>query len=541
MLNSIKGFYPTPKPLLNKMLQDIDFRTIRTVLEPSAGKGDIVEEVLKRMKLTQCSSWSREEKKYDVDCIEINENLKYILKGKGFRVVHDDFLTFQTYKKYDLIVMNPEFSQGDKHLLKALELVKLGGTLICILNSETLLNPYSNIRKDLIRTLNELNASIEYLEDEFVNSEHPTTVKIALIKVDIENKNRDSIILEQLKKEEQYKQQNSNINNTLIDGDFIQGIIKQYQFELKAGLNLINEYQNLQPLILKSFKDKHASPILQLSVNNSKYDNTGDTIVNTYVKKVRYKYWEALFNNEQFTSLLTTNLLYEYRQKVTELEDYDFSMYNIKELQRQMNQNIVKGVEDTILSLFEEFSHKYSWYDETSKNIHYYNGWRSNSCYKINKRVIIPLSAYSSITNRLDYSYKFYEKLKDIEHVFNYLDGGRTEDCDLKEILNKAQNERQTKNIVTKYFSINTFKKGTTHLTFLNEELLQKFNIFGSQKKSWLPNTFGKSNYSNMSKEEQKVIDSFCGKEEYNKIVNDKNYYFCNFNQNNILQICGKE
>lgn len=535
MFEDIKDFYPTPPKLIDKMLQGIDFRTIRTVLEPSAGKGNLVEAVLEKMKLAQYNSWSREEKKYDVDCIEINENLRYILQGKGFRVIHDDFLTYESFKKYDLIAANFPFSDGDKHLIKALDMIENGGRLVALVNGETIRNPYSNIRKDLVRKLNEYNAEIEYLQDEFIESERSTNVEVALIKVDIENKNRDSIILEQLKQEEQYKQQNSNINNTLIDGDFIQGIIKQYQFELKAGLNLINEYQNLQPLILKSFKDKHASPILQLSVNNSKYDNTGDTMVNTYVKKVRYKYWEALFNNEQFTSLLTTNLLYEYRQKVTELEDYDFSMYNIKELQNQMNKNIMKSVEDTILSLFEEFSHKYSWYDETSKNIHYYSGWKSNSSFKINKRVIIPLSAYSSITNRLDYSYKFYEKLKDIEHIFNYLDGGITEDLDLKEILNKAQNGRQTKNIVTKYFSINTFKKGTTHVTFLNEELLQKFNLFGSLRKGWLPPTYGKCKYENMTDEERNVIEEFEGKESYNKVMKNLDYYL--YNPSQILML----
>lgn len=54
-----------------------------------------------------------------VDCIEIDPELRNILKGKNHHVVHDDFLTFHTYKQYDLIVMNPPFSEGDKHLLKS--------------------------------------------------------------------------------------------------------------------------------------------------------------------------------------------------------------------------------------------------------------------------------------------------------------------------------------------------------------------------------------------------------------------------------------
>ena len=52
---------------------------------------------------------------------------------------------------------------------------------------------------------------------------------------------------------------------------------------------------------------------------------------------------------------------------------------------------MIIGVEDTILNLFEEFSHKHHYYNETSSNIHYYNGWKTNQAWKINKKIIIPL------------------------------------------------------------------------------------------------------------------------------------------------------
>ena len=84
-----------------------------------------------------------------------------------------------------------------------------------------------------------------------------------------------------------------------------------------------------------------------------------------------------------------------------------------------MTKNMVKGVEDTILTLFEELSNKYHYYDETSKNIHYYNGWKTNKAYIINKRVIIPLRAWDDIFGKMDYSYTVKNKLSDIEKVFN--------------------------------------------------------------------------------------------------------------------------
>lgn len=36
-------FYPTPESLLSKVFSGMDWNKIQTVLEPSAGKGDIVD------------------------------------------------------------------------------------------------------------------------------------------------------------------------------------------------------------------------------------------------------------------------------------------------------------------------------------------------------------------------------------------------------------------------------------------------------------------------------------------------------------------
>lgn len=48
MFTDNKDFYPTPQNLIDKMLCDIDFSMIKSILEPSAGKGDIVEALNKK-------------------------------------------------------------------------------------------------------------------------------------------------------------------------------------------------------------------------------------------------------------------------------------------------------------------------------------------------------------------------------------------------------------------------------------------------------------------------------------------------------------
>ena len=84
MFTDNKDFYPTPENLINKMLCDIDFKMIHSILEPSAGKGNIVEAIKKKEKFYS-STYNKVN--YDIDCIEADQNLQSILKGKNFRVV----------------------------------------------------------------------------------------------------------------------------------------------------------------------------------------------------------------------------------------------------------------------------------------------------------------------------------------------------------------------------------------------------------------------------------------------------------------------
>ena len=198
MFENVNGFYPTPHNIIDKMICNLDFKMIKTILEPSAGKGNIVEVIRDKEKIYN-TSYSRFE--FDIDCIEINRDLQSILKGKEFRVVHDDFLTYNTMKEYDLIIMNPPFSNGCKHLLKALDMQKRnGGAVICLLNAETLKNPCTNERIDLQRKLTDYNANIEFIQNAFLDAERKTNVEIALIKVQLPEVKRESFILSGLKK-----------------------------------------------------------------------------------------------------------------------------------------------------------------------------------------------------------------------------------------------------------------------------------------------------------------------------------------------------
>ena len=168
MLNN-PDFYPTPSSLAFKMASMIDSSYSKRILEPSAGKGDLAEAVQGRSRYNRTP----------VDCIESDKDLQALLTGKGLTLIDSDFLLFNPTRQYDTIIMNPPFSNGVKHVLKAWEIM-YNGDVIALLNAETLKNPHSAERK-LLNEIIESNGTVEFIENAFIDAERKTGVEVALI------------------------------------------------------------------------------------------------------------------------------------------------------------------------------------------------------------------------------------------------------------------------------------------------------------------------------------------------------------------------
>jgi phospholipid N-methyltransferase len=79
------NFYPTPKWLAQKMIAPFDLADAY-VLEPSAGKGDILDVI---------SNKYDRYRKPNLYAIEIEPELRSILEGKGYPVIGIDFLLYE--------------------------------------------------------------------------------------------------------------------------------------------------------------------------------------------------------------------------------------------------------------------------------------------------------------------------------------------------------------------------------------------------------------------------------------------------------------
>jgi len=542
-----KNYYPTPNEIVNKMICNIDWNTISTILEPSAGSGNIVDNIL--------YTTSYRSKKLDIDCIEIDEQLQIILKGKGHRIIHNNFLTFNTMKKYDLIIMNPPFENGAKHLIKALEMQKNGGSVICLLNAETLKNKFSNERKDLSNMLEDMNANIEYIENAFLTAERKTSVEIALIKVciPVEKNVVDVDIFEKFKKPtvligEEETEQEHMLTKYTEENDYIDLIVEQFETETRMGMHLIEEYNKMKPYFLKNvYKDKkqkyseyeYSLSLIICDKDNEDYRYSQyDCSSNLFLEVMRKKYWNALFHSEKFVNKLTDNLRESLNSKLDTYVKYDFNIFNIYTLMQEINLQTVKGIEDTIMNLFYEFSGKHAYNTElNNKNIHYYNGWCTNKSWKINNKVIVPY---------LRSNWEGKDRINDIHKTLSYLDGNISEVDVWAEIKKQwvkkngcdypNSTDYYIPDVKLPYFSVHFYKKGTAHILFTNEELLDKFNLFACKNKNEIPHFYGRKSYKDMNEKEKELVKEFSGSEEkYNDIYNNQDKYLMDFKKQLLL------
>jgi len=511
-------YYPTPEALISKMLMRVDLDKIKTVLEPSAGKGNIVKTLRKFEE-----NYNR--RKYDIDTVEISPELRHVLKGEKIRVVHDDFMTFQTLKKYDLVIMNPPFSAADRHILKAFNMVRDGGMLVALVNAETVRNPCNNARRELLRRIAEYNGEITYIENGFACAENRANVEIAIITVKMPERQPDSFILDHMRKaHEAAPPPERDQENPLVNNNKIIAMVEHFEYEASKGLLLIDEYTALTRDMMER------SPILVLTVDgdDSRADHDPHKARNLFLRNLRLKFWRKLFDAKEFSDRLTTEVLSQLHSRIDDFSNYEFSLYNIYELYIELGQNLISDIKETIVKLFEDFTARYSW-AEYSSNVLHYNGWKTNDAFKINKKVIIPL--YGSMTSwyadgRFHLGYDVTRKLRDIEKTFNYLAGNAAADHrDLAAVLREAEENGTRRNIRCKFFTASFFMKGTCHLVFHDEKLVQKFNVFCGQQKNWLPPGYGTVDYQEMPTEAKTVIDSFEGEQSYKRTVAQRDYY----------------
>jgi len=469
------SFYPTPKNLASKVWYKLDHKKpLNYILEPSAGKGDICDYLKDAIRL------GTNNRSIKIDCIEIHPELSNLLFSKGYSVVGDDFLTFKTHTRYDAIVMNPPFDEGDKHLLRAIELIEPhGGQIACLLNAETIKNPHSNSRKALTAKLELLCANIEYIPNAFYNAERKTNVEVAFVYINIERPLEGKNIFNEVEFEvpEELKEfaVDDKSDTPVRKAEVIINLIKDYEREIRYIKRAAEALLAYRQFMI----GKGETVDIRLALGHDRDSLYRDNHFNEMLSSIRKRYWSKIVQLETFSKYLIGDVWTKFQERINKQSNIEFNYNNLMKVICMLSDVFSDNVGDSALKIFDDI--KARSYHEFSTNIHLYNGWKTNNGVKVNKKIIVPTyDRYYNDTERT-----LPEIVVNFDKVLNYFDGfNQNHNCFASYRARQIKVGIETE---FEYFTVKAYKKGTFHITVKRLDLLDRFNIYVGQHRNWLP------------------------------------------------------
>ena len=446
-------FYPTPPEVAALMLDPLDLRG-KTILEPSAGSGNLVRECLDRGAA-------------EVLWCEKEPQLRSIVNGiPGHHLggcLHEDFLQVQAsdVSHIDLIVMNPPFSADEAHILHAWEIAPPGCEIVALCNWNTCEGTYRRLQLQLA-SLVEGYGSKEPLGDCFTTAERPTRVSVGMVRLrkpgqrvstadefdgfflgpdDIEAQGEGLI---------PYRRSRDIVNRYV-------GACRIYDEQVEAGVRLRS--------VLDGFFGGELG--LQVTVEGAPVTR------NRFRKDLQKAAWRHVFAEFLPAQMATSNLQRDINAFVEQQSKIPFTERNIYRMLQivagTQEQRVDRAVEEAIDTLTKH----------TAENRWGVEGWVTNSGYMLNRRFIRAYMAERSWNNR-GVNLKTYgsqsDEIRDLIKALCFITGRAYDEV--------AQPDKPSGDDIFwpgewyewGFFRFKAYLKGTVHFEFLDEEVWAAVN-----------------------------------------------------------------
>jgi hypothetical protein len=435
---------------------------ISEIFDPSAGKGSMFEYLEQY--------FVHKEHHKDFVACEIEQDLRYVLSEKGYSVIGSDWLEFDEPRQFEFILMNPPFSNGAAHLLKAWEHCAPDGDVTCLLNAETVKNPYTTDRKKL-KALIDCYGSTEFLGQAFQRSERPTDVEVVIVRLHKPD-SATRMEFEGVQFQQDTPIDFEGFNQTpLAKRDVIKTLVEHYK---RAREILVRRYQvqaELNFCLTGTVEDSYSSD----EIFRIKYD------LLKQLAALKARFWKTLFEKSEVGKLTTSGFQRDFTSFERSQKEMAFTEANILEVLELFFMNRTEIMQNCILEVFDKFT-------ENHENC-LGEGWKTNSAYQINKKIIFPYAVrYDKYFGfRLDYGWR-NDLLCDLDKVLMYINGDR-DICYISEALDRrfqGFHKTPSSDLESSYFRIRYFKKGTVHLWFLDKALWEEFNRRAAIGKKWI-------------------------------------------------------
>lgn len=472
-------FYPTPKALIDEMLAEVDVEG-KIVLEPSAGKGDIVDALIARGAA-------------QVLACENDPNLKWTLQMEGhagdprFRFLKDDFLsvTREEVSHVDAIVMNPPFSEAQHHILHAWGIAPDGCTVVALCNADSFQHNGTQTWQKVREAVEAHGRSLTFV-DAFATAERQTSVLVSLLTLRKEAASQDPFADYFLSDEDDAPAGGTQAG--LMPYNFIRDIVQRYveacrKFSevdrLSKELNALAQYS--EPA--KDSQRHSYAPYLPVTFGARSKDGNGTNVTfDTYRKELQKYYWSVIFHKLDMEKYSTAKLREQLARFVEQTVDKPFTMRNIYAVLDIVLQTHGQRMREALVEAFEQIC------DFSADNSTAGEKWKTNSDYMVNRRFIVPWMcegrSYSWDNPTVHLSYYGRNKLDDLNKALCSITGKRFEDIPDLYVFER-DNAQWGQWYEWGFFRIRFYKKGTVHCEFLDEDVWMRFNAEVARIKGW--------------------------------------------------------
>jgi hypothetical protein len=449
MLNP--DFYPTPEVVAATMLDPIDLRG-RTVLEPSAGSGNLVQAALERGAA-------------EVLWCEAEPQLQAILTSiTGAMPTHryGDFLQVHPadVSHIDAIVMNPPFSADEAHILHAWAIAPPGCEIVALCNWNSISGHYRGLQLQLAKLIDAY-GSKEALGECFADAERPTRVSVGLVRLTKPGTKPGSDEFDGFfLGPDDIEAQGQGIIPYRRSRDIVQRYIEAcriYDEQVEAGVRLRN--------VLDGFFGKDLG--LQVTIEGQAVTR------NRFRKDLQKQAWQHVCNEFLPERMATSQLAKYINRFVEDQTKIPFTERNIYRMLQivagTQEQRVDRAVEEAIDSLTQY----------TKENRYGVEGWATNSGYMLNQRFIRPSMAELAYSNQSKVRLQTYggqwDEIQDLIKALCFITGRAIEEVRTPERINENQYWPGDW-YDWGFFLFRPYKKGTVHFEFKDREVWAALN-----------------------------------------------------------------
>lgn len=439
MFNS--DFYPTPYETIINMIAPYDLHG-KTVLEPSSGKGNIIDAL--------------KEQGAKVICCELNEDLATISANKA-RLITNDFLSLTSDKisHIDYIVMNPPFSADEHHINHAWEIAPAGCQIVALCNWETLRNDYSKSRRQLTSTIQNYGFA-ENLGNIFSDAERTTGVEIGMIRLTKPGVSEDFSDFFTDEEDEPERQENG-----IMSYNAVREVVQRY-------VNAVRLYDEVLANAVKMNALTDGLGVRDLVFTCSQKDVP--TTRDEFAKELQKKSWSWIINKMNLQKYSTRGLNEDINRFVEQQKSMKFTMRNIYKMLDVIVQTTGQRMDKALLEVFDNLTKHYH---ENRWNV---EGWKTNSHYLVNKKFIMPYIAPQSKWFGMEVNSRQAEIVDDFNKALCFITGASWSVETRFSYHARQENVKHGEWFDWGFFEVKVFKKGTGHFKFKDENVWALFN-----------------------------------------------------------------